>query len=317
MTIYAWARQRAFPALPPRDARLIRVTDDTQVLAHCYWQPDRASRPTLLALHGLEGSSDVHYMRGVADKAWRRGWNAVLLNQRNCGGTEHLTPGLYHSGLTARPARSDRDRWRRPRGCAISASSATRSAATWRSSSPANSAPTPGCRCGRWSPCARRSISIVASAPSSGAPTSPYQFNFVRNLRRACDARRSRWPGAFDLSAARRHLDDSRGSTMSTPRRTTASGMPTNYYHQASAMRVVDRIRIPALILAADDDPFVPSAQFAEAGGARQPSRRQCGSQRPADIAVSSARRRTAATATGRSRRRSIFWPRLCELSAK
>ena len=25
----------------------------------------------------------------------------VLLNQRNCGGTEQLAPGLYHSGLTA------------------------------------------------------------------------------------------------------------------------------------------------------------------------------------------------------------------------
>ena len=35
--------------------------------------------------------------------ACARGWNAVLLNQRNCGGTEHLTPGLYHSGLTDDP----------------------------------------------------------------------------------------------------------------------------------------------------------------------------------------------------------------------
>lgn len=103
MTVFAWARPRLFPALPAADARLIRVTTDTQVLAHCFWQPDRSRRTTLLALHGLEGSSDAHYMRGLADKAWRRGWNAVLLNQRNCGGTERLTPGLYHSGLTDDP----------------------------------------------------------------------------------------------------------------------------------------------------------------------------------------------------------------------
>ena len=40
-------------------------------------------------------------MRGLADKAFRAGFNVVLLNQRNCGGTEQHGPGLYHSGLTA------------------------------------------------------------------------------------------------------------------------------------------------------------------------------------------------------------------------
>ena len=103
MTVYAWARRREFPTLPGPEARLISVADDSKVLAHCYWQPQRAGRPTLLALHGLEGSSTSHYMLGLAELAVQRGWNAVLLNQRNCGGTEHLSPALYHSGLTGDP----------------------------------------------------------------------------------------------------------------------------------------------------------------------------------------------------------------------
>ena len=45
----------------------------------------------------------AHYMRGISDKAWAAGWNIVRLNQRNCGGTEHLSRGLYHSGLTHDP----------------------------------------------------------------------------------------------------------------------------------------------------------------------------------------------------------------------
>src|SRR5262249_51169247 len=56
--------------------------------------------PTIVLLHGLEGSSFAHYVCGIADKAWAAGWNVVRLNQRNCGGTEHLSRGLYHSGLT-------------------------------------------------------------------------------------------------------------------------------------------------------------------------------------------------------------------------
>jgi predicted alpha/beta-fold hydrolase len=39
-------------------------------------------------------------MLGLAERAFLAGWNAVRLNQRNCGGTESLTPTLYNSGLS-------------------------------------------------------------------------------------------------------------------------------------------------------------------------------------------------------------------------
>src|SRR5207253_6447972 len=65
--------------------------------------------PALIVLHGLEGSSAAHYMRGIADKAFAAGFNVVLLNQRNCGGTEALAPGLYHSGLTGDAAQVMRE----------------------------------------------------------------------------------------------------------------------------------------------------------------------------------------------------------------
>jgi cyclopropane-fatty-acyl-phospholipid synthase len=37
---------------------------------------------------------------GIADKAFAAGFNVLRLNQRNCGGTENLTPTLYESGLS-------------------------------------------------------------------------------------------------------------------------------------------------------------------------------------------------------------------------
>src|SRR5215204_476540 len=100
MTIFCWGRARSFPCLPDPEERLFDVAVDTRVLAHCHWQPRRSDRPLLILLHGLEGSSAAHYMRGIADKAFARGFNVIRLNQRNCGGTEHLAAGLYHSGLT-------------------------------------------------------------------------------------------------------------------------------------------------------------------------------------------------------------------------
>src|SRR5678815_2713811 len=107
-TLYAWARPRHFPGLPVPVERYFDVAADARVLAHCHFRGEKGGMgerggtgaPTLVLLHGLEGSSMAHYMRGVADKAWAAGWDVVRLNQRNCGGTERLSRGLYHSGLT-------------------------------------------------------------------------------------------------------------------------------------------------------------------------------------------------------------------------
>ena len=100
MPLFGWGNPRSFPRLPTPVPRYFDVEPDTRVLAHCHWQPEPQSRPTLIILHGLNGSSGAHYMRGIASKAFARGMNVVLLNQRNCGGTEHLSAGLFHSGLT-------------------------------------------------------------------------------------------------------------------------------------------------------------------------------------------------------------------------
>jgi uncharacterized protein len=100
-TLFAWARPRQFPRLPAPVERYFDVAADARVLAHCHFRGENVgTAPTLVLLHGLEGSSMAHYMRGIADKAWAAGWDVVRLNQRNCGGTERLSRGLYHSGLT-------------------------------------------------------------------------------------------------------------------------------------------------------------------------------------------------------------------------
>src|ERR1700761_5337916 len=94
--------------LPASEKQLVEGSPATanqigsQVLCHCHWQPEeiRAARPTAIIVHGLEGSSNSQYVVGNANKLWRAGCNIVRMNMRNCGGTERLTPTLYHSGLS-------------------------------------------------------------------------------------------------------------------------------------------------------------------------------------------------------------------------
>ena len=263
MTLYAWARRRRFASLPPPERRLFRVSDDSQVAADCFFQPHRADRPLLLALHGLESSSDAHYMRGLASQAWRRGWNAVLLNQRNCGGTEHLTPRLYHSGLTADPmavlrelVQVDKIRDVGVVGYSLGGN------LTMKLAGELGPAPDVPVR------------AVVAVSPTidldlcvhaiENRANVAYQWNFIRNLRGRMRRKANAWPGAFDLTPLGgiwtiRRFDD----VYTAPHHGFADA--SDYYFKASAMRVIDRVRIPALILTADDDPFVPAGQFREA----------------------------------------------------
>src|SRR5512137_1275670 len=90
MTVFAALRRRTFPGLPEAEKRYFDVAPESRVLAKCHWQADRRAHPTLVLLHGLEGSANAPYMQGLAERGIRAGFNVVRLNQRNCGHTEHL-----------------------------------------------------------------------------------------------------------------------------------------------------------------------------------------------------------------------------------
>ena len=260
MTLYAWSRRRRFPDLPAAERRLFKVDADSTVAADCFWQPDRAARPLLLALHGLESSSDAHYMRGLASQALRRGWNAVLLNQRNCGGTERLTPGLYHSGLTADPLAVMRELVNVDgiRDIGVVGYSLGGNLTIKLAGELGDSGSLPVRAVVAVSPTIDLNICVQAIERRANVA---YQWNFVRNLRARMRRKAAAWPGAFDVAPLGRIW-----TIRAFDERYTAPfhgfAGATDYYTRASAMRVIDRIRIPTLILTAEDDPFVPGDQF-------------------------------------------------------
>lgn len=57
------------------------------------------SRAVLIA-HGLEGSSERAYVRGMAKAVAARGWDAVAWNHRGCSGEPNRLLRAYHSGAT-------------------------------------------------------------------------------------------------------------------------------------------------------------------------------------------------------------------------
>jgi predicted alpha/beta-fold hydrolase len=270
MTVYVWARRRTFPALPAPVERLFRVDAESHVLAHCFWQPEPAGRPTLIALHGLEGSHRGHYMTGLADKAWRRGWNAVLLNQRNCGGTEPLSPRLYHSGLTTDTRvvieeLTGRDGLRDIGlvGYSLGGNLALKLAGELGAS---GVLPVRGVVGVSPTIDLERCVQAIERRVNTA-----YHLNFVRQLRARMRRMAEAWPGRFDTAPLDRIWTIRRFDDVYTAPH-HGFGDARHYYAQASALRVIDRVRVPALVIAAADDPVVPGSQFREAAVRDNPS---------------------------------------------
>ena len=260
MTVYTWWRARPTPPLPAVETRLYQVAPDTKIAADCFWQPQRDTAPAFLMLHGLEASSTAHYMLGVAGKAYAAGFSVVLLNQRNCGGTEHLTPGLYHSGLTNDPVHVFNDLVAADRidrivvgGYSLGGNLALKLAGDYGDAPPAAllavCAVSPVIELSRCVRALERRSNVV------------YQWNFVKDLKARMRRKEGHFPGAFRydrLTSIRtvRQFDE----VYTAPHFGFANA--EDYYHHASAMRVVPGIRVPTLIISASDDPFVPASMF-------------------------------------------------------
>jgi len=260
MTIFSWGNPRYFPRLPAPVRRYFDVDGDARVIADCHWQPEPWTRPTILALHGLNGSSDAHYMRGIASKAFERGMNVVRLNQRNCGDTEHLSKGLFHSGLThdARQVIAELTAVDRLPAIAVAGYSLGGNLALKLASEYGGDAPRELLGVAAVSPI----IEIGECVKALERPENRlYQWNFVKDLKRRMRRKERYWPGLFDLgrlSAVKTVRDFDEAFTAPYFGFKGAD----DYYYRASAMRIIDRLRVPALVITSEDDPFVPSQPF-------------------------------------------------------
>ena len=220
--------------------------------------PRSAPRGTLLAIHGLGGSAESGYMRRTAVQAHERGWTVARLNLRNCGGTEALAATLYNAGqsddadaaLQALEARG----LPRPHvllGFSLGGNIAMRYAGLSGDACRADAVvgvnpPVDLARC-------------VDAIERTG--NALYNAYFTRGLcaqlRRIRRVRDVPGPKAtLRAVGGIRAFDD----LFTAPDAGYAGA--ADYYRGASAAPVLSNVRRPALILSAQDDPFVPVSMF-------------------------------------------------------
>lgn len=270
MTIAAAFVLRKFE-LPPAEDRLFHVDQESRILGRCHWQPGkRRDTPVIVILHGLEGSSESNYVWGIAEKAFRQGFHAVRLNQRNCGGTEKLTPTLYNSGMSGDyravlEELSNGDGFEQIffAGYSMGGNLMTKMAGEFAEAAPK----------------ALRGVCVVCPAMDLGACADAlqrrdnffYQRHFVKGLMaryaRKAELYPERYPkNGFGPVRSVREFDDK----ITAPQFGYRDAQ--DYYDAVGAKKVVAQVRVPMLMITAQDDPFVPYELFMRANPGRNPA---------------------------------------------
>jgi uncharacterized protein len=253
---------RRFPRLPQSTPREFETEPGTKIRGECHWQPAPLECPTLVLVHGLEGSSQSGYMLGLAERAFSAGWNAVRLNQRNCGGTETLTPTLYNSGLSGdyRAVLFELiDRDSLPEiffaGYSMGGNLVMKMAGELSEAAPRQLRGIAAvCPC----------IDLALCADAVGLPGNfVYQRHFVSSLKGRMRRKAKLFPGQFDLESMTRvrTLREFDGAITATY---CGFRDASDYYARSSALRVAREIRVHTLVLTAQDDPFVPFRSFSD-----------------------------------------------------
>ena len=244
-----------FPLASAAEAVVVDAADGSRVLCHCDWQAEdlRSARLTVILVHGLEGSSSSRYMQGLAARAWFAGCNVIRMNMRNCGGTEQLTPTLYHSALSGDVAAVVRHFGELHAlqqvalvGYSMGGNLVLKMAGEWGNRPPL---------CAVATVCP--AIDLAAGSDALHEPANrAYEWHFLRGLMARFRRKAALFPAIYGANGAGpirslREFDDK------IVARYCGFRDADDYYFRAASARVIDRIAVPTLVLRALDDPFI------------------------------------------------------------
>ena len=241
----------------PVTAQLYETEPGVQVLVHSQ-RPAGEKVAEMILVHGLEGSSDAGYARSLAQAALGAGYAVHRFNMRSCAGTEHLSgKSLYHSGQTSdllavlRAIKAGAPVFLA--GFSLGGNVVLKLAGELGEAAKelvagVMAVSTP--------------IDLAACARQLQTPANLiYSNRFLRRLKQRIRLKERLTPGLFPVDALERvksvyDFDD----TFTAP--AFGFGTADNYYATQSSSQFLDRIRVPALVVQAKDDPLVPFSVY-------------------------------------------------------
>lgn len=221
------------------------------------WLGEDTAAPLLVLFHGLEGSSASHYAQAFAHWAREHGWRFAVPHFRGCSGEMNLAPRAYHSGdfeeigwilAHLRSVHAGRI-------AAVGVSLGGNALLRWAEEAGDSAARTVGAVAAISAPV---DLTAGGRAIGSGFNRAVYTRMFLRTMKPKALHKLAQHPGLFDrdrLLAARTlyEFDNVFTAPLHGFRNTD------DYWSRGSAKPHLARIRVPALVLNALNDPFVPA----------------------------------------------------------
>ncbi len=242
----------------PVEAVIYQTEPDVSVLVHSQ-SPDSAARGEIILVHGLEGSSAAGYARSMCYAALDAGYATHRFNMRSCGGTENLALSNYHSGQTSdllhvvRELRKKTDLPIYLVGFSLGGNVVLKLAGELNDD--ARGLVTAVCA-------VSTPIDLKACATALGKRENfIYEQRFLSRLRERIRLRHQQAPEIYSLEPLKKirtiyDFDDLYTGPL------FGFGNADNYYATQSANRFIGKIRIPALVVQAKDDPLIPFAVY-------------------------------------------------------
>jgi predicted alpha/beta-fold hydrolase len=256
--------QTIWPALfatrfrgPAPEFRRERWTTPDRDFIDVDWQGEDPRRPLLVLFHGLEGSSGSHYAQAFAHWAREHGWRFVVPHFRGCSGEINLAPRAYHSG-DYEEIGWVLGRLRAMQGgtvAAVGVSLGGNALLRWAEEAGEAASRSVGAIAAVSAP-----IDLAAGGHAIGAGFNRlvYTRMFLRTMKPKALRKLAQHPGLFDrerlLAARTLHAFD---NVFTAPLHGFRDA--DDYWTRGSAKPHLHRIRIPALVLNARNDPFVPA----------------------------------------------------------
>jgi uncharacterized protein len=212
--------------------------------------------PLLVLFHGLEGSSRSHYALAFASWARHNGWHFVVPHFRGCSGEVNLSPRAYHSGdheeihwilnrLRAQHAGPM---------LAVGASLGGNALLCWAAQSGHSASQTVSAIGAISAP-----VDLAASghAICAGFNRQTYNRMFLRTMVPKALKKAQQYPGLLNPKALQQCRDLFEFDNLFTA---PLHGYENtdDYWQRASSKPHLHHIQIPALLLNAQNDPFVP-----------------------------------------------------------
>ena len=259
-TIYAAKLARRYTGAKPCWIRNRWDTPDGDFV-DVDWRTDDTTlpqdAPLLVLFHGLEGSSSSHYAQAFAAETQQRGWHMAVPHFRGCSGEINLAPRAYHSGDFEEIGWMLQRMRQQHQGPMFAVGISLGGNALMRWAGEMGQAASQMVD-GIASVCSPIDLTASGNAIDSGFNKAIYARMFLATMKPRAMQKLQQFPGLFDsqeLMAAKTlyAFDDVFTAPLHGFRNTH------DYWGRASAKPGLSRVRVPALVLNARNDPFIPA----------------------------------------------------------